>query len=195
MENNNSNDNINNDYIERNPFELMRFNGMSEGGQVAKFSGGNWYSEKYVEMVTQGDRVKQARIEQLEIMHQKQSSLLKHVVRVINEFLPDYEEDDDIIEAFSSLFNMHFGWDVGEVHDPRRRELEIDIEVLVKKRITLNIKTMQGKTDPDEIEDHIKDVFSNDPDANHLCFEDSIFEVIDMHTDSEETEDVDVTIL
>lgn len=190
MENNNSNDNI-----ERNPFELMRFMGMSEGGQVAKFDGANWYSEKYVDQVTQGDRVKQARIEQLEIMHQKQSSLLKHVVRVINEFLPDYEEDDDIIDAFSSLFGMHFGWDVGEVHDPRRRELEIDIEVLVKKRITLNIKTAQGVTDPDAIEDHIKDVFNDDPDANHLCFEDSIFEVIDMHTDSEETEDVDVTIL
>lgn len=191
MENNISNDN---DYIERNPFELMRFGGMSNAGNVATFDGSNWYSQVYVDEMTKDATVKQKRIDQLEVMHQKHIDQLKHVVRVINEFLPDHEDDDDVVDAFSSLFDMYFGWDIGEVVDPRRRELEIDIDVTIKKRITLNIKTIRG-VDEDDIESHIVDVFNDDPDASHHSFQDSYFEVVDMHVDSEETEDVDVTIL
>jgi len=201
-----------NDYVQRNPFELVRFNGMSADGRVARFGDVNWHNDSWVEELIaahkenvdllvkmRDDEVnqvtqKQKRIEQLEAMHQKHIDQLKHVVRVINEFLPDYEEDDNIIDAFSSLFDMYFGWDVGEVVDPRHHELEVDVDVTIKKRVTMRIKAAR-RISNDEIESHIVDVFNDDPDANHLCFDDSIFEVVNMHTDSEDTEDVDVTIL
>lgn len=172
-----------------NPFSEKEFLGftMSVEGytESAQFTGEDWYTQKHVDTL-RSDLTRARKFEEYyQTERNKEAEKVRLMARVINDYLEENAEDEDIVASFQTLFDKDC-----DVADPRRQEYEMEVEVTIRRTYRLTVECPSYKFD--DMVEHLGDVFDTDDTVSTYEIENEWCIVRGLHEHDVEVDNVEV---
>ncbi len=141
-----------------NPFVKKEFLGFTHGvnGSVesAQFDGEDWYSQAYVDILSDTIRSRSQLWENVRAQRDIANSRLALLAGKVSEYLAEHD-DDETVGFFSEFINDDYG-----VVDPRRKDYEIEVVVTLKHTYRVSVRCTEDKYD--DMLDLLQDKFHDE---------------------------------